>query len=165
MIIKAFNSIQFKTLTFKNKFENISQDEVIPAAVRATAASHWFWATFSYVNPLHVRLLLECGLMCRGGAGSVGWKCLTAERGGVSQREHVVSSLDCHAVFFVVVFFPVWLQPRIWDRYSTDSILGENKDSLSMDSPEECSIFFDPIKEHLKYNGWYIQSSPYCKSI
>lgn len=134
-----------KTFTFQNKIETSPfQDEVIPPAVRGTPASQWFWATFSYVNPLHARSLQECGLMCRGGAGSVGWKCLTAacvERGGVSQKEHVVNSLDCRAVLFWF-FFSVWWQPWIWDRYTTDSILGENKDLLSMASPEECSIFW-----------------------
>lgn len=34
----------------------------------------------------------------------------------------------------------------------TDSILAENKDPLSVASPEECSIFHDPINKLLKSN-------------
>lgn len=110
-----------KTVSFQNIIERSPLcDEVIPPAVRGTPASQSFWATFSYVNPLHVCSLWECGLMCRAGAGSVAWKCLTAacvERGGVSQKEHVLHSLDCHAVLFC--FFPVWLQSWIYNWQHT----------------------------------------------
>lgn len=65
-------------------------------------------------------------------------------------KEEVLARRSMWSIHWIVMqfcfFFPVWLQPWMWDEYTTDSILGENKDPLSMASPEECSIFLTPLK-------------------
>lgn len=100
-----------------------------------------------------------------------GWKCwlkvsdssVCVERGGVSQKEHVVNSLDCHAVLFCFSSSRIAAM-NMRQIYNWQHSRREQRSSLHGFS-WGMFHFFDPIKEPLNYIGCHLQNPLHCKSI